>query len=63
MTKLDEIMRQRNHEAFIQLLNRLRVAQHAEANIHTIQSNAVDVNEKKKKTIILLWAENQPVYT
>ena len=46
MIELVEIMRQKDDQPFIELLNRLRVAQHTEADICTIQSRAVDVNDK-----------------
>ena len=46
MIALVEIMRQKDDQPFVELLNRLRVAQHTEADIDTIQSRAVDVNDK-----------------
>ena len=46
MIELVEIMRQKDDQPFIELLNRLRVAQHTEADIQTIQYRAVDVNNK-----------------
>ena len=56
-------MRQRDDQAFIQLLNRVRVAQHTEADIHTIQSRAVDVKDNNNYPLneLHVWAENQPV--
>ena len=61
--KLVEIMRQKEDQSFIELLNRLRVAQHTEADIHTIQFRAVDVNEKNNYPLneLHVWAENKPV--
>ena len=58
MIELVEIMRQKD-----ELLNRLRVAQHTEADIDTIQSRAVDVNDKNNYPLneLHVWAENKPV--
>ena len=46
MIELVEIMRQKDDQPFIELLNRVRVAQQTDANLHTIQSRAIDVNDK-----------------
>ena len=63
MIELVEIMRQKDDQSFIELLNRLRVAQHTEADIRTIQSRAVDVNDKNNYPLneLHVWAENKPV--
>ena len=63
MIELVEIMRQKDDQPFIELLNRVRVAQHTEADIHTIQSRAVDVNDKNNYPFneLHVWAENKPV--
>ena len=64
MIELVEIMRQKDDQPFVQLLNRLRVAQHTEADIDTIQSRAVDVNDKNNYyplNELHVWAENKPV--
>ena len=63
MIELVEIMRQKDDQPFVQLLNRLRVAQHTEADIDTIQSRAVDVNDKNNYPLneLHVWAENKPV--
>ena len=63
MIELVEIMRQKDDQPFIELLNRLRVAQHTEAVICTIQSWAVDVNDKNNYPLneLHVWAENKPV--
>ena len=63
MIELVEIMRQKDDQPFIELLNRLRVAQHTEADICTIQSRAVDVNDKNNYPLneLHVWAENKPV--
>ena len=61
--ELVEIMRQKDDQPFIELLNRLRVAQHREVDIHTIQSRAVDVNDNNNYPLneLHVWAENKPV--
>ena len=63
MIELVEIMRQKDDRPFIELLNRVRVAQHTEADIRTIQSRAVDVNDKNNYPLneLHVWAENKPV--
>ena len=63
MIELVEIMRQKDDQPFIELLNRLRVAQHTEADIQIIQSRAVDVNDKNNYPLneLHVWAENKPV--
>ena len=63
MIELVEIMRQKDDQPFVELLNRVRVAQHTEADIDTIQSRAVDVNDKKNYPLneLHVWAENKPV--
>ena len=63
MIELVEIMRQKDDQPFVELLNRLRVAQHTEADIDTIQSRAVDVNDKSNYPLneLHVWAENKPV--
>jgi len=63
MIELVEIMRQKDDQPFIELLNRLRVAQHTQTDICTIQSRAVDVNDKNNYPFneLHVWAENKPV--
>ena len=63
MIELIEIMRQKDDQPFIELLNRVRVAQHTEADIHTIQCRAIDVNDKNNYPLheLHVWAENKPV--
>ena len=63
MIELVEIMRQKDDQPFIELLNRVRVAQHTGADIRTIQSRAVDVNDKNNYPLneLHVWAENKPV--
>ena len=63
MIELVEIMRQKDDQPFVELLNRLRVAQHTEHDIDTIQSRAVDVNDKNNYPLneLHVWAENKPV--
>ena len=63
MIELVEIMRQKDDQPFIELLNRLRIAQHREIDIHAIQSRAVDVNDKNNYPLneLHVWAENKPV--
>lgn len=63
MVELDQIMRQKDDQTFIQLLNRLRVTQHTEADICTIQSRSVDLNDKNNYPVneLHVWAENKPV--
>ena len=63
MIELVEIMRQKDDRPFVELLNRLRVAQHTEADIDTIQSRAVDVNDKNNYPLneLHVLAENKPV--
>ena len=63
MIELVEIMRQKDDQPFIELLNRFRVAQHTEADIRTIQSREVPVNDKNDYPLneLHVWAENEPV--
>ena len=63
MIELVEIMRQKDDQHFIELLNRVRVAQHTDADIHTIQSRAIDVKDKNNYPLneLHVWAENKPV--
>ena len=63
MIELVEIMRQKDDQPFIELLNRLRLAQHTAADICAIQSRAVDVNDKSNypSNELHVWAENKPV--
>ena len=63
MIELVEIMRQKDDQPFIELLNRFRVAQHTEADIRTIQSREVSVNDKNDYPLneLHVWAENKPV--
>ena len=63
MIELVEIIRQKDDQPFIELLNRLRVAQHKEADICAIQSSAVDVNDQNNYPLneLHVWAENKPV--
>ena len=63
MIELVEIMRQKDDQPFIELLNRVRVAQHTDADKQTIQSRAIDVNDKNNYPLNELhaWAENKPV--
>ena len=63
MIELVEIMREKDDQPFIELLNRLRVAQHTEADIRSIQSRAIDVNDKNNYPLneLHVWAENIPV--
>ena len=63
MIELVDIMRQKDDQPFVELLNRVRIAQHTEADIDTIQSRAVDVNDKKNYHFneLHVWAENKPV--
>ena len=57
MIELVEIMRQKDDQPFIELLNRLRVAQRTEAYIRTIPSRAVDVNDKNNYPLNELFPE------
>ncbi|KAL9977715.1 hypothetical protein ACROYT_G015152 [Oculina patagonica] len=62
MVELDEIMRQKDDQPFIELLNRFRLAKHTQADICTIQSRAVDLNDKNSYPAneLHVWAENNP---
>ena len=63
MIELVEIMRQKDDQPFIELLNRFRVAQHTEADIRSIQSREVSVNDRNDYPLneLHVWAENKPV--
>ncbi|XP_078375419.1 uncharacterized protein LOC144658809 isoform X2 [Oculina patagonica] len=63
MVELDQIMRQKGDQAFIELLNRLRVGKTTESDICIIQSRSVDVSDTKNypSNELHVWAENKPV--
>ncbi|XP_078381380.1 ATP-dependent DNA helicase Pif1-like [Oculina patagonica] len=62
MVELVQIMRQKGDQAFIELLNRLRVGKHTEADICTIQSRSIDLNDTNNypSNELHVWAENKP---
>ena len=62
MVELIQTMRQKDDEAFTRLHNRIRVAQHTEEDICTIQAKSISVTNKNYPSNGLhVWAENKPV--
>jgi hypothetical protein len=62
MTELTEIMRQKNHKAFTELLNRIRTALHTEDDIKVINSRCITPSDPNYPSDALhIWAENTPV--
>ena len=62
MIELYEIMRQKNDQAFIQLLNRIRTATHTDDDIKIIQSRSISPSDPNYPSDALhIWAENNPV--
>ena len=62
MIELQEIMRQKNDQAFIQLLNRIRTATHTGDDIKIIQSRSISSSDPNYPSDALhIWAENNPV--
>ena len=62
MIELDKIMRQKDDQAFIELLNRVRIAKQTEDDITVIQSRSVLPTDPSYPTDALhIWAENAPV--
>ena len=62
MIELSEIMRQRDDQAFIELLNRVRTAKQTEDDIKVIQSRSISPDDPNyQSTALHIWAENWPV--
>ena len=62
MIELSEIMRQKNYQAFIELLNRVRTATQTEEDIRIIQSRSITPSHPNYPSNALhIWAENAPV--
>ena len=62
MIELHEIMTQKNDQAFIQLLNRVRTATQTEDDIKIIQSRSISPSDPNYPSDALhIWAENAPV--
>ena len=62
MTELTEIMRQKNHKAFTELLNRIRTALHTEDDIKVINSRCITPSDPNYPSDALhIWPENTPV--
>ncbi|CAB3995466.1 Hypothetical predicted protein [Paramuricea clavata] len=62
MVELIDIMRQKNDEAFTELLNRIRTASHTEDDIKVIQSRCITPSDPNYPSDALhIWAENDPV--
>ena len=62
MIELDKIMRQKNDQAFVQLLKRIRTGSQTEDDIKIIQSTSLFPSETNYPSDALhIWAENAPV--
>ena len=62
MIELHEIMRQKNDQAFIELLNRIRTATHTDDDIKIIQLRSISPSDPNYPSDVLhIWAENNPV--
>ena len=62
MVELTEIMRQKNDNAFTELLNRVRTASHTKDDIKVIQSRSITPSDLNHPSDALhIWAENAPV--
>ena len=62
MIELDKIMRQKNDQAFIELLNRVRTSTQTEDDINIIQSRSISPSDPNYPSDALhIWAENAPV--
>ena len=62
MIELHKIMRQKDDQAFIELLNRIRIGKQTEHDINVIQSRSILPNDPSYPTdALLIWAENAPV--
>ena len=62
MIELNEIMRQKNDQAFIELLSTIRTATQTGANIKIIQSRSIAPSDPNYPSDALhIWAENAPV--
>ena len=62
MIELDKIMRQKNDQAFIELLNRIRTGSQTEDDIKIIQSRSISPSDPNYPSDALhIWAENAPV--
>ena len=59
MIELTEIMRQRNDQAFTELLNRVRTASQTDDDIKIIQSRSISPSDPNYPSDALhIWAEN-----
>ena len=62
MIELNKIMRQKNDQTFIELLNRVRTATQTEDDINIIQSRSISPSDPNYPSDALhIWAENAPV--
>lgn len=62
MIELTEIMRQKDDQPFIELLNRFRTGSQTDEDIQRIQSSSISPLEDNYPTDSLhIWAENSPV--
>ena len=62
LIELHKIMRQNDDQAFIELLNRIRIAKQTEDDINVIQSRSILPTDASYPTDALhIWAENAPV--
>ena len=62
MIELNEIMRQKDDQAFTELLNRIRIAKQTEDDINVIQERSIAPIDPSYPTDALhIWAENAPV--
>ena len=62
MIELDKITRQKNDQAFVQLLKRIRTGSQTEDDIKIIQSTSLSPSETNYPSDALhIWAENAPV--
>ncbi len=61
--ELVQFMRQKGDQAFIELLNRLRVGKHTESDICTVQSRSIELSDTNNhpSNELHVWAENKPV--
>ena len=62
MIELNKIMRQKDDQTFIELLNRVRTATQTEDDINIIQSRSISPSDPNYPSDALhIWAENAPV--
>ena len=62
MIELIQIMRQKNDQAFIELLNRVRTATQTEDDMKIIQSRSISPDDHSYPSDVLdIWAENAPI--